>query len=288
MLVTVVLPLVLAFIMFSLGLGLRLADFSRVFKYPKVFSIGLANQLILLPLLAFGLVLLFQLPSELALGTMILAFAPGGVTSNFLTRLAKGNAPVSISLTAVVSLISVLSVPILVSLAYKRFPIEGSEEVNVTMLGVKMFLLTAVPVGVGMFLTAKTPKFVERSSGVISQVAMALFVLVIVAAIAANWKMLSENLPTLGPALILLNVLLLGLGLLTAKVSGLSGADATTVAIESGVQNGTLAITIALLAIGVTGETPEILPPITAPAAVYGVTMYFISLPFVYWRRRGG
>ncbi|MFT5467154.1 MAG: BASS family bile acid:Na+ symporter [Verrucomicrobiales bacterium] len=281
--VSVILPLVLAFIMFSLGLGLRLADFARVFKYPKVFTIGLLNQLILLPLVAYGIVLTFRLSPELAIGTMILAFSPGGVTSNLLARLAKGNAPVSISLTAVVSLLSVITVPILVGLTFKHFQGDATQEIDVTMLGVKMFLLTAVPVGLGMLLTAKTSGFVEKASKVISNIAMGLFMLVIIAAIAANWKTLSSNLPTLGPALVLLNILLLGLGLLTAKLSKLSFGDATTVAIESGVQNGTVAITIGLIAIGAEG-----LPPITVPAAVYGVTMYFITLPFVFWRRRCG
>lgn len=283
MLVSVVLPLVLAFIMFSLGLGLRVADFARVFAYPKVFAIGLANQLILLPLVAFAIAVGFRLSPELAIGTMILAFSPGGVTSNFLARLAKGNAPVSISLTAVVSLLSVVTMPILVGLAFRHFQGSEAQELNVTMLGIKMFLLTAVPVGIGMLLTAKAPGFTAKASKPISRIAMGFFVLVILAAIAANWETLSTNFPALGPALILLNIVLLALGLLTAKVFRLSATDATAVAIESGVQNGTVAITVGLIATGAEG-----LPPITVPAAVYGVTMYFVTLPFVFWRRRRG
>lgn len=277
----VVLPIVLAFIMFSLGLGLRMADFARVFQYPKVFAIGISNQLILLPLIAFGLVIAFRLPPEMAIGAMILAFSPGGVTSNMLTKMAKGNAPVSISLTAVVSLLSVITVPIFVGLAFKHFQGGDAQEINVLSLGLQMFLLTALPVGIGIWVTAKAPGFVEKSSKVISIIAMVLFFVVIAGAIKENWVPLKTNFPSLGPALISLNVVLLFLGLLTAKLFKISAADATTVAIESGVQNGTVAITVACLAVGETG-----LPPIAVPAAVYGVMMYFVTLPFVFWRQR--
>ena len=144
MIVNLALPLILAFIMFSLGLGLRKADFERVLKYPAAFGLGLSNQVILLPLVAFALAYAFSLPPIFAVGLMILAFCPGGVTSNVLAKLAGGNAPLSISLTAVTSLLSIITVPILVALSVKHFMGESGPQVNVTKLGVTMFLITAV------------------------------------------------------------------------------------------------------------------------------------------------
>lgn len=283
MIVKVLLPLILAFIMFSLGLGLKGGDFSRVVKFPKAFGMGLFNQLILLPLIAFAIVIVFKPLPELAVGIMILALCPGGVTSNVLTRLSNGNTPLSISMTAIVSLISIVSVPIFVALSVNHFMGVNGPEVDVTKLGLQMFLVTAVPVGLGMLLTKTAPKLVEKGSKGISRVALALFVFIIVAALAKNREVFFSNLPTLGPALILLNVVLLAIGLLTAKVARLDVRDSSTIAIESGIQNGTLAIAVGAL---IAGSTTDTLPPITVPAAVYGITMYLVSVPFVIWRRR--
>lgn len=283
MIVKIVLPLILAFIMFSLGLGLRGSDFGRVVKFPKAFGVGLFNQLILLPLAAFGIVMLFKPEPEIAVGIMILALCPGGVTSNVLTRIANGNTPLSISMTAIVSLISIVTVPILIALSVDHFMGVEGPEVNVTRLGVQMFLLTAVPVGVGMLLTRLAPNFAKRIAGSVSKIALALFVFMIVAAIAKNWEVFSSNLPNLGPALVLLNIFLLAIGLLTAKAARLDTKDASTIAIESGIQNGILAIAVGTLIATLNSET---LPPTTVPAAVYGVTMYLVSVPFVMWRRK--
>lgn len=284
MLVKVALPLILAFIMFSLGLGLRKADFARVLKYPVAFGAGLFNQVILLPLVAFGLAHAFGLSPMFAVGLMILALCPGGVTSNVLARLAGGNAPLSISLTAITSLLSIVTVPILVALSVNHFLGESGPEVDVTSLGLTMFLITAIPVTIGMILTAKRPTFVEKNAAGIARAANVLFVLIIVAALAKNWEVFSSNLGTLAPVAILLNVLLLAAGLACAKPIKLDRPDATTIAIESGVQNGTLAIAVGSIVAGVDGQT---LPPITVPAVVYSITMYLVCVPFVFWRRRG-
>jgi BASS family bile acid:Na+ symporter len=282
--VNLALPLILAFIMFSLGLGLRKADFERVLKYPAAFGLGLSNQVILLPLVAFALAYAFSLPPIFAVGLMILAFCPGGVTSNVLAKLAGGNAPLSISLTAVTSLLSIITVPILVALSVKHFMGESGPQVNVTKLGVTMFLITAVPVAIGMLLTAKSAAFVETIAPGVSRVALVLFLLIIAAALAKNWEVFSSNLGMLGPAAVLLNLLLLTAGLASAKLIGLERADATTISIESGVQNGTLAIAVGSIVIGVEGQT---LPPATVPAVVYSITMYLVCVPFMLWRRRG-
>lgn len=285
MLVKVALPLILAFIMFSLGLGLRGSDFTRVVKFPKAFGTGLFNQLILLPIIAFAIVMAFEISAELAVSVMILSFCPGGVTSNVLTRLANGNTPLSISLTAVTSLLSIVTVPLLVALSVKHFMGVEGPQVNVTALGIKMFLLTAVPVGLGMLLTAKAPGVVEKISKTISRIALVLFVLIIIAALAANRAVFFSNLPLLGPALILLNLVMLGLGLGSSKLLKLDTKDATTISLESGVQNGTLGIAVGAM---IAASASESLPPTTIASAVYGITMYFVSLPFVLRRKNAG
>ncbi|MEM7386818.1 MAG: bile acid:sodium symporter [Verrucomicrobiota bacterium] len=285
MIIQIALPLILAFIMFSLGLGLRREDFSRVLKFPKAFGLGLLNQLLLLPLLAFGLATAFGLDPVFAVGMMVLAFCPGGVTSNVLSKLAGGSVPLSISLTAVTSLLSVVTVPILVALAVRHFMGDTAPAVNVTKLGLTMFLLTVVPVGIGMLLTAFAPGLTARIAPGVSRAAIVLFVLIVVAALAKNWAVFIGNLATLAPVLILLKVALLFVGLLTSRFLKLSESDASTIALESGIQNGTLAITVGAL-IAATPE--EVLPPTTVPAVVYSITMYLVSIPFVFWRKRIG
>lgn len=283
MIVNVLLPLILAFIMFSLGLGLKGEDFVRVARFPRAFGIGILNQLVLIPAFALAITVLFQPEPEMAVGIMILSFCPGGVTSNVLTRLAGGNTPLSISLTAVVSLVSIVTVPLLVSLSVNHFMGVDGPEVDVTKLGLQMFLLTAVPVGFGMLLTRVSPQLVGKIAKGVSRVALGLFVFIIFAAIVKNRVVFFGNLPTLGPALILLNAALLAVGLLTARLAKLETADASTISIESGIQNGTLAIAVGAL---IAASKTETLPPTTVPAAVYGITMYLVSVPFVIWRRR--
>ena len=283
MIVQVLLPLILAFIMFSLGLGLRKQDFTRVLKYPKAFATGITNQLVLLPLIAFCLIKLFGFTTELAVGIMIISFCPGGVTSNVLTRIAGGNTPLSISLTAVVSLASVITVPLLVALSVGYFMSVDSAEVDITRLGITMFLITAVPVLLGMLLTAMKPLWVERISKGVSRTANLLFVFIILAALIKNWDVFYSNLPMLGPALMLLNIVMLALGLISASLMKLGSKDATTISIESGVQNGTLGIAVgALIAL----NTADLLQPTTLPSVVYSIIMYVVTVPFVLWRQK--
>ena len=282
MLIKVLLPLILAFIMFTLGLGLRGADFSRILKYPKAFFTGLGNQLILLPLFGFGLIHLFGIQGELAVGMMILCFCPGGVTTNVMSQFAGGNVPLSISMTAVTSLLSIFTVPLFVGWSLGYFT-DSAQSFSIAALGLKMFLLTAVPVLLGMLLTAKAAGFVEKRSTLFSRVALGLFVFIVLAAIAKNRVVVLENLPILGPALVVLNVGLLIAGMLSARLARLPHRDASTIAIESGVQNGALGIAVgSLIAVGAL----ENLPPTTVPSAIYGIIMNLISLPFVCWQRR--
>ena len=186
-------------------------------------------------------------------------------------------------MTAIVSLVSIVTVPLLVAFSVNHFMGVDGPEVDVTKLGIQMFLITAVPVGLGMLLTKQAPGFVEKIAKAISRIALVLFVFIIVAALAKNREVFFSNLPNLGPALILLNVLLLTIGLISAKIALLGQKDATTIAIESGIQNGTLAIAVGSL---IAASTTETLPPTTVPAAVYGITMYLVSVPFIFWRRK--
>lgn len=283
MIVKILLPIILAFIMFSLGLGLKAKDFSRILKFPIAFGAGLFNQVVLLPLIALALAHAFGLSSVFAVGLMILALCPGGVTSNILAKMAGGNAPLSISLTAVTSLLSILTVPLILAFSVNYFMGEEAPPVDVTRLGITMFLITAVPVAIGMILTSKFPNLVDKIAPKVSRTAVGLFVIIIVAALAKNWEVFSSNLGTLGPVAVLLNVLMLLLGLVSAKALRLDKQDATTISIESGVQNGTLAIAVGSIIATVDGE---ILPPETVPAAVYSITMYVVCVPFVFWRKK--
>ena len=283
MIVKILLPIILAFIMFSLGLGLKAKDFSRILKFPIAFGAGLLNQVVLLPLIALALAHAFGLSNIFAVGLMILALCPGGVTSNILAKMAGGNAPLSISLTAVTSLLSTITVPLILAFSVNYFMGDAVPPVDMTLLGLTMFLITAVPVSIGMVLTAKSPALVDKIAPKVSRTAVCLFVIVIVGALAENWEAFSSNLGTLGPVAVLLNVIMLLLGLVSAKALRLDKMDATTISIESGVQNGTLAIAVAGIIAGVDGK---ILPPEALPAAVYSITMYCVCVPFVFWRKK--
>ena len=281
-LITVFLPLALAIIMFSLGLGLTLDDFRRVFTAPKAFGIGAAAQLVALPVVAYAIAVMFRLPPELAVGMMILAFCPGGVTSNILTKFARGDLALSISLTGVISLVSVVTVPFLVAFFADHFMGVDAPPVNVTSLAIAMFLITAVPVVIGMLLRHFAPGLTATVEGFVEKLAVVLFVIVVVGALAANWTLFVENLAVLGPALVVLNVLLLAIGIGLARLFALEGRQATAISIETGIQNATLGITVGSLIV----EQVSALPPFSLPSAVYGITMYGVSLPFVYWRRK--
>lgn len=281
-LITVFLPLALAIIMFSLGLGLTLDDFRRVVLRPKAFAIGAVAQLLLIPVTAYILAILFALPPELAVGMMILAFCPGGVTANLLTKLAGGEVALSISLTGVISLLAVFTVPVLVVVFANHFMGLDAPAIDVTALGVSMFLITLVPVALGITIRRTAPDFALRLDAIVSRVAVVLFVVVVAGALAANWSVFVANLAVLGPALVILNVILLAAGLIAGRVFGLSVPEAKAIALETGIQNATLGITVGSLIV----EQANALPAFSLPSAVYGITMYLVSIPFVFWLRR--
>ena len=281
-LVSVVLPLGLAFIMFSLGVGLTPTDFLRVGQRPTAFLVGMFNQVFLLPLIAFLVVIGFGIQAEIAVGFMILAACPGGVTSNVVSRLGKGDVALSVSLTAVISLLSVITVPIILSFAMIRFMGDAAPDVDITKTAVTMFLLTVVPITLGLALRAIFTDAMIRAEPILTKIAVALFAAIIIAAVAGNWDLFLINLPLMGPALVVLLIVLTTVGFVLPRMMGRTRSEAKTISIETGVQNGTLGIAIA--AIIVSGG--EGFSPYAIPSAVYGVVMYLIILPTVFIYRK--
>lgn len=281
LLINVVLPLSLAIIMLSLGVGLSFSDFVRVARRPKAFAAGAVAQVILLPIATFAIVTVFGLTGAIAVGFMLLSFCPGGVTSNMITKLAKGDVALSVSLTAVISLLSILTVPFLAAWAVVYFMGDQAPDVSVTSLAIAMFLITTLPVLIGVMVRHFAAGFADRIEPILSGIATVLFVIIVLAALAANWDIFIENLATLGPALISMNAVLMIIGIALALGAGLAWGEVKTISIETGVQNATLGITLGTIITGqADGFTAMELPP-----AVYGITMYLVALPFVIWFR---
>lgn len=282
-LINVVLPLSLAIIMFSLGIGLTLADFARVLKMPRAFAAGAVAQIVLLPAVAFGIVLTFNLPPALAAGVMLLSFCPGGVTSNVLSKWARADVALSVSLTAVISLLSLATIPIMAAWAVTYFMGENAPNISIASLTLAVFAITTVPVCLGVVARHFATDFATQIEPILSILASALFVLIVIAAIASNWALFSENLSTLGPSLVALNLVLLGLGLAIARLLSLNWHQTKTIAVETGIQNGTLGIALGTL---IANQPDGFMSPLTLPSAIYGVTMYIVAIPFVLWFRR--
>ncbi|WP_171173784.1 bile acid:sodium symporter family protein [Ruegeria sp. HKCCD8929] len=280
-LINVGLPVSLAIIMLSLGVGLEAADFRRVVTRRYPFAIGAVSQVVLLPLAAFATVTLFALPPEIAVGFMLLSFCPGGVTSNILSKLAKGDVALSVTLTAIISLLSILTVPVLAAWSVGHFMGEAAPEVSVTGLAIAMFLITTLPVAIGVTIRHYFRGFALALDGPLSKLATVLFVLIVIAALAGNWQLFVDNLGIMGAGLIALNLALLLIGLSIARAAGLSWDETKTISIETGIQNSTLGITLAALIT----NTSTGFSPLALPAAVYGITMYAVALPFLFWFR---
>lgn len=283
-LISVVLPLGLAFIMFTLGVGLTPADFARVGQRPLAFFIGALNQSILLPLVTFLCVLAFGIRAEMAVGFMILAACPGGVTSNVISKLAKGDVALSVSLTAVISLASVVTVPLILGLSMGYFMGDAAPEIDITKTAVTMFALTVVPVTLGLGARAMAPAAMTRAEPKLSAVATILFAVIVLAALAANWALFVENIVVIGPALLVLLAALTTIGFVVPRLLGLSVTEAKTISVETGVQNSTLGIAVAAIIVGGEGGFTAY----ALPSAVYGILMYLIILPVVLKYRRIG
>lgn len=271
------LPLALAYIMFTLGAGLKLSDFKVIAKYPKAFFVGLINQVVLVPLVALAVVLVTAPPPAIAFGIMLISFCPGGVTSNMLTYYAKGNVALSIALTGVVSILSVITLPILITLAFDHFMKDQANSISAIKIGLVMFLLTTLPVSLGMLARHKFTDFMVRRSSLLNGLASVFFVLIVFAAIASNWQLLQTQFTQIGLELVFIITILFAISILISRVLKLSWFDTKTISIETSIQNSTTAITLAPIIMGV-----STLPVIALPAALYGVLMYVVALPVIF------
>ena len=272
----VILPLALAFIMFTLGLGLSISDFSNVFKKPKNFLIGLISQLIFLPIVGLILVIIWPLPIEIAIGVMLIAAAPGGVTSNILTFFARGDVALSVSLTAVMSLLSAVSVPIVLAISIGLIGDSSlPESISLTGIALSMFLIVTLPVLLGMgvrsFLNSLTLK-IEKSARFISTL---LFVLVLLGAILAERENVVSYFAQTGLVVLALNILMMIIAFYWSGFFGTGISQKKAIAIECGLQNGTLAIFVGTSVFG--GGLYII------PAATYSLVMYLTSLIFIFF-----
>mgnify|MGYP001125675797 CR=1 FL=1 len=269
------LPIALAFIMFALGLGLTGADFLRVLKQPKDFFVGAISQIILLPVIAFILVKIWPISPELAIGVMIIAAAPGGVTSNILTSFARGDVALSISLTAIISLLSVITVPFIIvtSLGFLGSEIVA-QNISLTTMAISMFLIVTVPVIIGIIFRRFASNAAIKFEPIAKKISIILFVIVLLGAILAEKDNIVSYFADAGLITLVLNGAMMLVAFYVAKLLGTGNAQKKTIAIECGLQNGTLAIFVGTTLFG--GGAFVI------PAATYSLIMFATSLIFVF------
>ena len=241
------LPISLAIIMFGMGLTLVVGDFGRLFTYPKAVIVGLCNQLIFLPLIGFSIILLFDLNSSMAIGIMILSVCPGGPTSNLITQVARGNIGLSVTLTALASLITVFTIPIILSKAITYFTGETGVviELPIVQTMLQILIITVIPVSRGMVIRKKNEGFALRMEKPMRTASTVLFVIIFLLVMIANKDLIVEAMKEVGLATLLLNLSTMALGYITARAFRIKGKSQISITIESGIQNGTLAFVIA-------------------------------------------
>jgi len=275
----VILPLALAFIMFVLGLGLTGADFLRVIKQPRDFFVGAFSQIILLPIIAFILVKIWSIAPELAIGVMIIAAAPGGVTSNLLTSFAKGDVALSISLTAIISLLCVVTIPFIVLTSVELLGGSGiTQDISLFSMSRDMFLIVTVPVILGMLLRQFSSGVALKLEPIAKKASIILFVLVLLGAIAAERENVISYFAQAGLITLILNVVMMIVAYYVAQFLASGTRQKKCITIECGLQNGTLAIFVATSIFG--GGIYVI------PAATYSLIMFATSLIFIYLVRK--
>ena len=231
MIIEIFLPLSLVFIMFTLGIGLTVDDFKNIFRYPKAFAVGIVNQMVLLPVVAFIILSLISLPGEMAVGMMILACCPGGVTSNMITRLAKGDTALSISFTAVVSILAVVTLPLVVGFSMKYFIGSNAPDINILSLGLTMFFITTVPVSAGLYVHTRFKDKISSFVEIANKISTILFIIIVVGALASEWVTFVNNIQRLGPAVISLLIVMFFIGYNSSRLFKISPEMAITVAI---------------------------------------------------------
>ncbi|WP_415371550.1 bile acid:sodium symporter family protein [Patiriisocius sp. Uisw_047] len=276
---TAILGLALLIVMLGMGLTLQFSDFKRVLLYPKAIFVGLTNQLIILPLIGLGITMVFSLPPEVAVGIMILAACPGGPTSNLISHLAKGDLALSVTLTAVSSLITILTIPFIVNFALVRFMGEG----QVVALGVlqtilQVFVIVVIPIIIGMSIRKYYPRFALKMAKPVRITSAVVLALIIIGLVIKERENFVAYFEQAGIAALLLNILTMGIGYIAAKLFTIPKAGSIAIAIESGIQNGTLAITVAVVLLNNTAFA-------IAPA-VYSLLMFMTGGVIIYFGSR--
>ena len=276
--VTKIAPLALALIMLGLGLGLTLNDFKRVLQNPKIFFVGIFSQIVLLPIIAYILLLVIKVPTAIALGVMIIAAAPGGVTSNVMTKFARGDVALSISLTAVCSLISIISVPLIVFSSAKLIGVSNiSEEITMTGIALKMAGVVTLPVFIGMIIRKFNENFISNNIKFIERTTGFLFLIVFAAIWIEERNNILSYLSQAGVIVLTLNIVMMIFAYYLAKVFSSNIEQRRCIAIECGLQNGTLAVFVA------TQIFNDIIYVI--PTAAYALIMYITAFIFMYLLR---
>ena len=277
--VTTIAPIALALLMLGLGLGLTPADFKRVVDHPKDFFVGFVCQLILLPIIAFALIKIFHTPIELALGVMIIAAAPGGVTSNVLTKFAKGDVALSVSLTAIISLISIISVPFIIYQSADLLNISYSiKDISMMNISLKMFFVVTVPIIIGMIIRKLAPNFIIKRAILVQRTSIALFILVFVAIYIEEWDNIISFITRAGSIALALNITMMIVGYYVAKFFVTGIKQRRCISLECGLQNGTLAVFVST----------QIFEDMVymVPTAAYALSMMLTSLIFVWIVRK--
>ena len=277
--VTKIAPLSLALIMLALGMGLTVQDFTRVVKQPKDFLVGLVCQLIFLPIIAFALVFILDTPVELAVGLMIIAAAPGGVTSNILTKFANGDVALSISLTAIISLLSIITVPFIIFKSIDLLNASAStNEISMTGISIKMFLVVTLPVILGMIIRRFANNFVSSNEKTIQTISLILFLIVLFGAIIQERANILPYMMKAGTITFLLNIIMMLIGFYVAKIFATGVAQQRCISLECGLQNGTLAVFVG---IQLFGQDMSYM----VPTAAYALIMMTTSVLFVIFLR---
>ena len=274
--VTKIAPIILALIMLGLGLGLKFEDFTRVLKTPKDFFVGFFSQLIILPLIAYLLIVISKVPPEIAIGVMIIAAAPGGVTSNILTKFANGDVALSITLTAIISLISIITVPLIVFTSADLFEITNiSQNISMTGIALKMFLVVTVPVILGMIIRKFAENFVNSKIQIFEKLNMVLFVIFFIAAFYEERESFINFLIKAGFITLTLNITMMIVAYYLGKTFASGVKQQKCIALECGLQNGTLAIFVSTQIFGT-----DIV--YITPTAAYALIMYITGFIFVF------
>ena len=272
--VTKIAPIALALIMLTLGLGLTTSDFTRVIKRPKDFLVGLICQVILLPIIAFVLIKILNVQPALALGVMIIAAAPGGVTSNILTKFANGDVALSVSLTAIISLLSILTVPFIVIKSADLLDINYiSKEISMSGISIKMFLVVTLPVVIGMLIRKFAQDFIIKRTALIEKISLTLFMIVFISIWLEEWDNIIMYISKAGVITLILNVTMMVLGFYVAKIFASGIEQRKCISLECGLQNGTLAVFVS------TQIFDDIIYLI--PTASYALIMFVTSIIFV-------